>query len=265
VVTSNLAYPLGEPSGNRLSDPSYLTLVCLEAFDLGPAPGVLHGLRYPLASNLDGVYSPLSALLLIHLPQLDWNGRANWLRVLGTKAAVLEESPETAGLHLVATQERFGGTSHLFAVADPAPVVSWPRSVSVAANPADAFRAVSRSPDPVAEAVADRPVSHIPGAAVRLRLDAPDRLDVEVSGGGGLLVLRRAYQPLYVATAEGKRLPTLPVDLVLLGVQVPPGTHRVRIEVPAGPERAAGIVALLAFVGLVGGLGVVRFRSFHGT
>jgi hypothetical protein len=260
VVTSNLAYPLGEPSSNRLSDPSYLTLVRLQSFDLGPAPGVLHGLHYPLAPNLDGVYSPLSALLLIHLPQLDWTARTHWLRVLGTKAAVLEESPGTDQLRLVATQERFGGTSHLFAVTDPAPVASWPRSVRAAANPADAFRAVSLSPDPVAEAVADRPVSHVPGATVRLLADMPDRLDVEVAGGGGLLVLGRAYQPLYVATAEGERLPTLAVDLVLLGVQVPPGAHRVRIEVPAGPERAAGIVALLALVAVV-----VLFRSSHGT
>ena len=262
VVTSNLAYPLGEPSGNRLSDPSYLTLVRLQSFDLGPAPGVLHGLRYPLAPNLDGVYSPLSALLLIHLPQLDWKARANWLRVLGTKAAVLEETPETDRLHRMATRERFGGTSHLFAVADPAPTAFWPRSVRAAANPADAFRAVSLAPDPVADVVADRPVPHVPGATVRLLTDTPDRLDVEVSGGGGLLVLSRAYQPLYRATAEGKRLPTLAVDLALLGVQVPPGTHRVRIEVPAGPERAAGIVALLAFVGVVG---MVGFRNSHGT
>ena len=262
AVTSNLAYPLGEPSGNQLSDPSYLTLVRLEAFDLGPSPGVLHGFRYPLAPNLDGVYSPLSALLLIHLPQLDWSARANWLRVLGTKAAVLEESPDTESLHLMATQERFGGESHLFAVVAPAPPASWPRSVRAAANPPAAFRLVSLSPDPVADAVADRPVPHVPGARVRLLVDTPDRLEVEVSGGGGLLVLNRAYQPLYGATAEGKRLPTLAVDLVLLGVEVPPGTHRVRIEVPAGPERAAGIVALLA---LIGAVGMVRFRSSQGT
>ncbi|MFY9825782.1 MAG: hypothetical protein WAM82_30690, partial [Thermoanaerobaculia bacterium] len=100
--------------------------------------------------------------------------------------------------------------------------------------------------DPVADAVTDRPVPHVPGATVRVLVDAPDRCDVEVSGGGGLLVLRRAYQPLYRATAEGKRLQTLAVDLALLGVQVPPGNHKVEIAVSAGPEKAAGIVALIA-------------------
>jgi len=252
VANSNLTAPIGESSGNPLSEPSYLTLVRLAAFDLGPAPGVLHGFRYPLAPNLDGLYSPLSTLVLIHLPGLDWAARANWFRVLGVEAAVLEESPETARLRLRLAQERFGAPSHLFSVVDPAPAAFWPRSVRAAAHPADAFHTVSLAPDPVAEAVTDRPMPHVPGAKVRMILDSPDRCDVEVSGGGGLLVLRRAYQPLYVATAEGKRLPTLAVDLVLLGVQVPPGNHRVKIQVSAGPEKAAGIVALAALLGVVG-------------
>lgn len=252
VVNSNLTAALGESSGNPLSDPSYVTLVRLAAFDLGPAPGVLHGLRYPLAPNLDGLYSPLSTLVLLHLPALDWGARANWFRVLGVEAAVLEETPETPRLRPLLTQERFGGPSHLYSVAAPAPAAFWPRSVWAAAHPADAFRAVSLASDPVANAVTDRPVPHLPGAKLRMISDAPDRCDVEVSGGGGLLVLRRAYQPLYRATAEGKRLQTLAVDLALLGVQVPPGFHSVKIAVSSGPEKAAGIVALVALLGTVG-------------
>jgi hypothetical protein len=252
MVNSNLTAPLGESSGNPLSDPSYLTLVRLAAFDFGPAPGVFHGASYPLAPNLDGLYSPLSTLVLIHLPALDWNARANWFRVLGVEGAVLEEAPVTPKLRPRLTQERFGAPSHLFSVEDPAPVAYWPRSVRAAAHPADAFHAVSTAADPVADAVTDRPVPHIAGAKVRLVSDSPDRCEVEVSGGGGLLVLRRAYQPLYRATAEGKRLQTLAVDLTLLGVQVPPGTHKVEIAVSAGPEEVAGIVALVVLVGTIG-------------
>lgn len=249
VVLSNLASPLGErESRYELPDPSYRTLVRLGSFDLGPAPGVLHGLRYPLAHDLDGLYSPLSSLVLTNLPRLDWVARANWLRALGTTAAVLEESPGTAELRLAASQERLGGTSRLFLVRDPAPPAGWPRSVIPAANPVEAFRAVSRSPDPVANVVVSQPVRHAPGAAVQLLGETPDRIDVEVSGDGGLLVLRRAYQPLYRGTAEGRSLPTLPTNLALLGVEVPPGTHRVRIEATAGPEKVAGGVAVLTFL-----------------
>src|SRR3954471_7743483 len=252
LVNSNLAAPLGESSGNPLSDPSYLPLVRLAAFALGPAPGVLHGVRYPLAPNLDGLYSPLSALVLIHLPGLDWKSRANWFRALGVEAAVLEETPETPNLQPRLTQERFGAASHLFTVVSPAPVAFWPRSVRAAAHPADAFRAVSLAPDPVADAVTDRPVPHVPGAKVRVVSDTPDRCEVEISGGGGLLVLRRAYQPLYRATAEGKRLQTLAVDLALLGVQVPPGKHLVEITASAGPEKLAVLVALAGLLGTLG-------------
>ncbi len=76
IVNSNLTAPLGESSGNPLSDPSYLTLVRLAAYDFGPAPGVFHGASYPLAQNLDGLYSPLSTLVLIHPagPRLERTG-----------------------------------------------------------------------------------------------------------------------------------------------------------------------------------------------
>jgi hypothetical protein len=48
------------------------------------------------------------------------------------------------------------------------------------------------------------------------------------------------------AEAGGRRLETLPVNVMLLGVVVPPGTHRVRVSVSAAPEIAAAAVGLLA-------------------
>lgn len=241
----------GGPSGH-LSEPSYLTLVRITSFDLGPAPGVLRGLRYPLAQDLDGLYSPLSAQMRLHYLQLGDDLRANWLRTLGVRAAVLSELPQTPRLQLLGERERFGGPSggisRLFAVRDPAPPAWWPRSVAAAASPGEAFRRVSLAPDPVADVVADRPVAHRPGGKVELRGEAPDAITVDVSGPGGLLVLRRAYQPLYEASAEGKNLRTLPVNLSLLGIEVPPGAHRVKVAVSAGPEVLAGAVAILAFL-----------------
>ncbi len=236
------------PSG-PFADTSYLTLV------RAPPPSTserrrepLYGLRYPLAPDLDGLYSPLAAQLRLHYFQLDAKGRANWLRTLGIVAAVLEEKPDTPDLQLVSVGGRAGGTSRLYAVREPAPPVWWPHSVAVAASPGDAFRTVSRAPDPVADVVADRPLDHHPGAQARRLAETPDGFSVDVSEGGGLLVLCRAFQPLYEATAEGKALPTLPVNLSLLGVQVPPGAHRVEVGVSAWPEKLAGGVALLAFV-----------------
>jgi hypothetical protein len=39
------------------------------------------------------------------------------------------------------------------------------------------------------------------------------------------------------------------VNLTQLGVEVPPGAHRVKVEVSAWPETAAGGMAILAFLG----------------
>ncbi|MFL6197282.1 MAG: hypothetical protein ACJ75H_24050 [Thermoanaerobaculia bacterium] len=231
VPAGSRVVPAG-PSG-PLSEPTYLTLTRIAAFDLSPAPGVLHRLSYPLAPDLDGLYSPLSALVLMHLPDLDMNARANWMRTLGVDAAVLDEEPGTPRLEFLGESQRFGGVSRLYRLQAPAPAAWWPRSVAAASSPAEAFRFVSLSPDPVADVIADRPVPHRPGAAVRLLLDTPDHLEIQVTGNGGLLVLRRAFQPLYQASAEGKPLPTLAVNLSLLGVQVPPGEHRVRIAARA--------------------------------
>ncbi|HEY2290068.1 MAG TPA: hypothetical protein VGM86_05130 [Thermoanaerobaculia bacterium] len=228
--------------------PTYLTLVRTAAFDLGPAPGALYTLRYPFGKDLDGLYSPLSASVLLHLPRLDADARANWMRTMGTGVAVLPETPTTSKLQLLAVGDRFGGTSRLFAVRDPAPSAWWPRSVTAARSAGQAFQYVSRAADPVRDVIAARPVAHHPGAWVSIREETPDRIAIDVWGDGGLLVLRRAFQPLYKATAGGRPLPTLPVNLSLLGIEVPPGGHRVWVEVSTGPEVAAGIAAWIAFL-----------------
>ncbi|HEY4564483.1 MAG TPA: hypothetical protein VIJ36_15985, partial [Thermoanaerobaculia bacterium] len=237
----------GGPSGPSVP-PIYLTLVQINAFDLGSAPGALYTLRYPFADDLDGLYSPLSASVLLHLPRLDDDARANWMRSMGAGVAVLHETPATSRLQLLAVGDRFGGTSRLFAVRDPAPSAWWPRSVAAARSAGQAFQYVSRAADPVADVIAARPVVHRPGARVSIHEETPDRIAIDVWGGGGLLVLRRAFQPLYRATAGGRPLPTLPVNLDLLGIEVPPGSHRVWVEVSTGPEVAAGIAAWLAFL-----------------
>jgi hypothetical protein len=237
----------GGPSGPPIP-PLYKTLVQINAFDLGPAPGALYNLRYPMADDLDGLYSPLSLSVLRHFRGLSAGGQSNWIRSLGAGAVVLDETPDTPDLQLLGVGDRFGGASRLYAVRDPAPTVWWPRSVATARNAGQAFTYVSRAADPVVNVIASRPVAHHPEARVVLYEETPDRIGVDVWGGGGLLVLRRAFQPFYRATAGGRPLPTLPVNLCLLGIEVPPGNHRVWVEVTAGPEVAAGLVAWLAFV-----------------
>jgi hypothetical protein len=208
------------------------------------------------------MHTPLSSLLLRNLPGIDWDERANWLRTLGVVAAVLHEDPRTSRLLPVAAAARAGTTSLLVLVRQPAPAAWWPREVATAAIPAEAFRAVSRASDPLARVVAARPVAHRPGGRIRRIATRPDRLEVDLESPGGLLVLRRVFSPLYRATSTGEALRTLPVNLSLLGVEVPPGRRRVVVEVSPRPEIAAGAVgAAVLAAALVAGLLPARERA----
>ena len=231
------------------------------ALDLDPAPGVLHGLTYPFAPDLEGLQSPMFTLMLYNLPRLQAAQRVNWLRVLGLDAIVLFEDVDMPGLRLMDRATRLGVESRLYRVESPAPKAWWPDEVREAKSPPAALWAVSNMRDPIASVVVSEAVEHKPGGRVRLLRDEPDRIELEVDGPGGLAIVRRAWQPLFEARAEGRKLRTVLVDLNLLGIEVPPGKHRVVAEVPAWPEWVAGGVALLTLVGAVAMLALTPRRA----
>jgi hypothetical protein len=218
----------------------------IKAADLAAAPGLLHGLTYPLAPDLEGMQTLAFHHLLTPLPHRGWPERALWMRLTGVEAAVLFEEPGVPALTLLDRAERYGVESRLYAVRDPAPLAWWPRRTVVAEEPAAAREAVVAAGDPLATAVVPRPVAQGEGRVLAVSSPEPDRIELDVEGAGGVVVLRRAFLPLYRAEAEGRRLATLPLDLALLGVEVPPGRHRVVIEIAGWPEWIAAGIALIA-------------------
>ncbi|MEO7793667.1 MAG: hypothetical protein ABIV06_02750, partial [Thermoanaerobaculia bacterium] len=98
--------------------------------DLEPATAALHGVTYPLAPDLDGMYSPLQALLHQNLAQFEWAARIRWLRLLGVGWMVRQDDGLTPPpLEMVAEATRFRVQSKLYRIPDPAPVVFWPQEV----------------------------------------------------------------------------------------------------------------------------------------
>lgn len=230
------------------------------AQDLYVTPGVLHGHSYPFAVNVEGLNSSFCTLLEINLQRMSWESRVNWFQVAGLDAvvSVLEPAVEPR-LELVEKVDRYGVPSHLYRVLDSAPQAWWPETVGAASNPIEALVSVSEAEDPIGQVVAAMPVDHKPGGSVQLLLNQPDRIEIEVESAGGLAVIQRAFQPLFQARLEsGERLATTPVNLILTGVAVPAGHHRIILQVSHWPEILAGLIALLA---LVWSLKVGFFRS----
>lgn len=218
--------------------------------DLDPATGALHGLTYPVAPDLDGIFSPLQSLLYENLARFGWPARIRWLRLLGAAWLMRhDDGLPPPPLERVAAESRLRVLGELYRIPDPAPVAFWPHEVLAAASPILALAMVTHLPDPLASAVASRAVDHHPGGRVELLTAEDDALRFAVASDGGLLVVQRAYFPIVEARLEdGRRLATQPVDLVLLGVEVPAGRHEVRIGTSSRPEAIAGGISMLVFV-----------------
>lgn len=251
VVNTRIPKPAWEPAPGHGTPPgSRAANQRRNALDLYPAPSVRHGLTYPLAPDIEGLASPLYTFLSVEIARMDWPRRVPWLRTVGVDGVVAYADPGVPGLRLLDRGERQGVTSRLYAVESPAPDAWWPRRVEVAAGPGDALTRVGSLDDPVATVVASRPVDHDPAGTVRSADLAPDRVVLRLDpAGGGLAVVQRSYHTLWRARAgDGRRLDTLPVQLTLLGVVVPPGVAEVMVDVGDGPETAAAVVSLLTLL-----------------
>jgi hypothetical protein len=245
VLDESLAVPPWDADPPYKLPPGPRTVIeRFKAQDLSAAPGVLHGLTYPLAPDLEGMHTLLFKPMLDALPALSWEQRVRWFRSVGLQAVVLFEDPGVPDLRLLDQTERWGVTTRLYAVDGPAPPVWWPRSIV----PVGPVSTLSLNPDPLAAVTAATSLLHDPAGRVRLLSSSPDRLEIETEGRGGLAVIRRAWQPLFVAREGDRVLKTVPVNLNLLGVEVPAGRHRIVLEVSAWPEITAGWVALAAAV-----------------
>lgn len=107
--------------------------------------------------------------------------------------------------------------------------------------------------DPRREAVvpgSGAPRAGAPGVA-RVLESRPERVEVEVdSPDGGVLVLRRAYLPIWRASIDGRAARPVPAQMTRLGLELPQGAHRVRFWIDRWPYRLALVLALLGLAAL---------------
>ncbi len=252
VVPARMAYPPWRLGGVNPTFPPgpHAPHDRFQALELAPAPGVQHGLRYPLAPDLEGMHHLFYNLLTVRIADASWQERARWFQVLGVGIVVSPEPVDSASLELEGSLSAYEAQSFLYRVLQPAPAVWWPDTVTAASSPADAFARVASSAPGSLPGVIPQPLDHTPGGRVELLVSEPDRIELEVDSAGGLVVVQRSFQPLFRARIDSTAIPTLPANLSLLGVVVPQGRHRVVIEAGWAPEGIAGAVAIIALISL---------------
>jgi hypothetical protein len=233
---------------------------------LFPAFGVPAGLAYPLAPDLEGLTSPLSLFVQSGLGGVDPAARVGLLRRFGVGWIAHREAAPPPGTERAGVFDDGPFRVALDRVEHPAPRARWPESVVVAGSPVEAFLRIVSGVEAGDVAIASRAVAHLGGAEVDPVSERPDRLVVDVRGGGGLLVLQRAWLPLYRARlADGTALRTQPVEVALLGVEVPAGERRVEISISSAPEKIAAAIASIVVAALLFEIGRGKRRRAIGA
>lgn len=218
-------------------------------FQLEPAFGVPLGISYPLAPDVEGLNSPLHVFLMRNLQLGTWPGRVRWLSRLGVHWVIRFDMEEIEGLERIQRMEQFGVPTVLLRVPDPAPPLRWPEKLLWTDNPIWAYVVAANGDLPLEDALVSRQVAHEPGGRLELIEREPDRWVFDVDSRGGLAVLQTAWHPIWKARLEdGTALATQAAEIALMGIEVPPGRHRVTVEIPRRAEKIAGGVALAALI-----------------
>lgn len=108
--------------------------------------------------------------------------------------------------------------------------------------------------DPRLDVLVDEPVQvvldrSVQATTVSVALDTADRQVVDVTSGGGVLVVSDLFYPGWKVTVDGQPCPLIQANLALRGVVVPPGTHRVEwVYHPAWLPAALACTAVAAFL-----------------
>ena len=230
-----------------------------------PFAGALWGRRYELNVSSEGLDSFLSTAARDAVRRADDAARLRLLAAWGVEYLVLDRPLEPAARRLavpVLSRPSYGGTIDLYRIPAAAPPVVLAGTVLGAAN---INEALTRLEDPSFDprtmvvlpgdrsrvaAIAPAP-STDDSARTRVLESGPERLAVEVeTAAPAVLVVQRAFQPLYRAAIDGARVAPRIANLHRLGIDVPAGRHRVDLWVDRRPLRVSLLLSLAALGGL---------------
>lgn len=227
--------------------------------ELYPGAGVLWDRRYEIhvsPEGLDTFLNAAAAQLIEKAP--DDGARLKLLELWGVDRLILPRELDATGrsrARLLRRAEVFGEPVTVWELPGAEPDVAFYGRIERAPHVNRAVEILTRpgfEPGSLAVLPGDGPAVQGEGGTARLLASGDERWEIEVQArSAGVLVLQRTHLPLYRATVDGEITPTLPVNLHRIGVELPPGRHRVVIEVDRAPFYLSLIGAGLGLLLLV--------------
>jgi hypothetical protein len=225
--------------------------------------GPLWRRRFELNESAEGLDGFLTRMAQGSLKTASNAERLRLLAAWGVGRLIVDRAldPLPADARLLARIPSFGRELFVYEIADRAPEVMLARRIVPAPHLNAAFAAMTaRGFSPTADVVmpGQGPPRPAGGGAARMVRRGPESLEIaaDVGAGGSVLLLQRAYL-LWSATIDGRPAAVQPANLHRVGLELPAGSHRVRIWIDRTPfNRALGGAALglaalplLAFAG----------------
>jgi len=257
VVNPDYNYLFGPSSlrQGQFPEPHTRWLERRSFFELYPFTGPLWHRRYELNTSPEGLDTYLTRLAQISVKGSKNPERMRLLAAWGVGRLVLNHSlepvPPQAGL--LATIPSFGRLLYIYEVKDRSPEVFLARRVFRERDLRAAYRRLMNPGfEPRTDAVllgSGNSPQATGGGSARILHRGPESYDIETAAGpgGALLVVQRANL-LFRATIDGRRAKVLTANAHRIGVQVPAGTHRVRLFIDRGPLHRSLLGTLAGFL-----------------
>ena len=228
-----------------------------------PFAGVLQGRRYELNVSSEGLDSFLSTAARDAVRLADDAARIRLLAAWGVGYLVLDRplDPAAAGqVEPVLRRPSFDGSIDLYRIPATAPALVVAGTVLRAPNLNAAVRQIEDPsfdprtmvvlPSDPRRAAPEEGDARAPGVA-RVLISGPEMLAAEIEAPApGVLVVQRAFQPIYRATVDGTRAAVRVANLHRIGIDVPAGRHRVDLWVDRRPLAVSFFLSVLGLSGL---------------
>jgi hypothetical protein len=229
--------------------------------ELYPFAGSLQGRKYELNVSSEGMDSFLSTAARDAARISTDAERVRLLAAWGVDRLLLGRALDPAAgddARLLAKIPSYGGSLYVYEIPGAAPRAYLAKRVLRAPDPRAAFSLMKETSfDPRWSAVIPAGGPPVEGSEgeVRLLEEDAERLSAEVSASSpGLLVIQRAFQPIYRASIDGNPATIRIANLHRVGIQVPAGRHRVYLKADRTPLwfSCSGSVFGMAGLALLG-------------